>query len=371
MTALVGLVIAIAGAIVLAELALRVLALVNPSFRSRLRMQDLLAVKIAPMGEHGFRQKPNTSLRYENGSIATANALGYRGPAVSIPKPPGTTRIVLIGGSTTHGWNVNDDQTVDAAMRRQLAQRFPGRRFEVVNLAFDGYDSFQEYERVRLDALRFEPDLIILNTGINDVRNARYPDLQDPDPRTLLWRNVVESLRALEARGSPTLKTRLKHHSHLVQFVSVVRTAWHVDQGAAVRATIEHPNLGAFDYYERNIRRTAALAHERGIPLLLSTSPSAIPTSFSPDAVSPRDYWIRNAALTQELREGLGARLRRVADELAGAGQRVGHVQLRFAPNLFSDDAHFTPEGNEALAREFIEAAIPLLQPHGVASTQQ
>ena len=360
---------AVLGVVLLPEIALRVYAKVNPVFGSRLRGRDLLAVKIIPMGEHGFRQRPNTAIRYENGAVATANALGYRGPAVSIPKPKGTFRIILGGASTTHGWNVEDDQTVDAAMRRALAARFPNRKFEVVNLSFDGYDSFQEYERIRLDGLRFEPDLIILNTGINDVRNARFPDLLDPDPRTLLWRGVIDQLRAQDARGGPSFKTQLKHHSTVLQFVGLVRAAWRMDAARAERASIEKPNLGALDYYERNVRRTAALAGERGIPLLLSTSPSAIPTNFKPDAVSPRDYWIRNAALTQELREGLDARMKLVADELAAAGQRIAYVPHRIAPTMFSDDAHLTPEGNEALAREFIEAAASVLQlqPQGVA----
>lgn len=357
--------------VVVAEGALRLYARRNRAFLARLRSQDLLSVKVVPMGEFGFRQRPNTSLRYENGTVATANAMGYRGPEVPLAKPANTTRIVLAGGSSTHGWAVRDDQTLDAYMRRELGARYPGRRFEVVNLAFDGYDSFQDYERIRLEGMRLDPDVIILNNGINDIRNARYPDLGDPDPRTLLWRDVVRSLRAQEARGGPTLKTRAKHLSYLLRFVGVVRATWHHELGVAERTVGEQPdpNPEAFDYFERNVRRTAALATERDIALLLSTSPSSIPANYPPDATSPRDYWIGDAAQTQRLRDAIDERMRRVATELGAAGHRVAYAELDIPPSMFLDDAHLSPDGNEALARAFCDAVAGLIDVTTDAST--
>lgn len=344
------------------ELALRLFASRNPAFASRLKANDLLSVKIAPMGEFGYRQRPRSELRYVNGAVATSNGLGYRGPEVPVAKPAGTLRIILAGGSTTHGWGVGDDQTVDACMRRELAARYPGRRFDVINLGFDGYDSFQDYERIRIDGLQYSPDVIILNNGVNDVRNARYPGLKDADPRTLLWRTVVEQLRAQEARGRPTAKALVKHYLYLAQFASVVRDAGRMDQVLADLAVQTTPYPEAVDYFERNVRRVAALAAERHLLLLLSTPPSAIPYNFTPDSTSPRDYWIGNAAITQKVRDQLDARMRRVASELAAAGQQVGYVEHpRITATMFSDDAHLTPEGNEALSREFCDEIARML----------
>ena len=109
--------------VLLVELGLRMYAARNADFASRLLGYDLLAVKIAPMGELGYRQRANTSLRYKNGAVATSNAFGYRGPEVPFIKPTGTIRIVLAGGSTTHGWCVNDDQTIDFFPNCLLALR--------------------------------------------------------------------------------------------------------------------------------------------------------------------------------------------------------------------------------------------------------
>ncbi|MGE0159669.1 MAG: SGNH/GDSL hydrolase family protein [Dehalococcoidia bacterium] len=355
-TLLVGVGVALLVGVVVLEIALRLYAGSNPAFLARLRSQDILAVKVEPMGDFGFRQKPNTFLRYENGTIANANSLGYRGPEVSCEKPKGTTRIVLVGGSSTYGWGVEDDQTLDEYMRQELSTRYPGRRFEVVNLAFDGYDSFQDYERIRIEGLGYQPDVIVVNNGINDVRNARYPDLQDPDPRTLLWRDLVGALRAQAARGGPDFKSRLKHGFYSLQFVASVRGDWEGQKLLTARGLPEQPepNPEAFDYFERNIRRIATLANEAGVALLLSTSPSSIRTKYPPDARSPRDYWIGDAAATQKLREEIDRRMRRVAADLQ-ATQPVRYVDHTVPASMFLDDAHLTPEGNQALARAFCD----------------
>jgi hypothetical protein len=181
----------------LAEVAVRVYASVDEAFGTGMRSHDALAANIEPQGELGFRPKPNSVFRYSNGTAATINAMGYRGPLVAVPKPPGTFRILLLGGSTTHGWKVNDDETIDAYLRRILRRLYPGPQYEVVNLAFDGYDSNELVERLRHDGLPLAPDLVVVNAGVNDVGNARIPDLRDRDPRPLLYAGILAQLREI------------------------------------------------------------------------------------------------------------------------------------------------------------------------------
>src|SRR5262245_6628762 len=168
------------------EVVIRAYGRWDEGFGGIVRQADPFAISIEPHGQLGYRQRPNSTFHYSNGTQATSNAAGYRGPLVAVTKPPRTVRIILLGGSTTHGWGVEDGQTIDTYMRAILAERHPEVAVEVVNLAFDGYDSHQLVERLRTDGLRLAPDLIIVNDGINDVRNSRIADLKDPDPRTLI-----------------------------------------------------------------------------------------------------------------------------------------------------------------------------------------
>ena len=357
----------LAGAL-LAEVGLRILATAWPSFGGRFVAFDPLAILIEPDGEFGYRQKPHSVFRYGGGAHATTNGMGYRGPEVAVPKPPGHFRIILLGGSTTHGYGVNDDQTIDAYMRGILITRYPGRGFDVVNLAFDGYNSYQLVERLRTDGVRLQPDVVIVNTGVNDVANARFANLQDWDPRAQVWGDDLTRLRAEAQRGHRTLWTWAKHYSYLARLGGFVRA--HLTRLQRERLTLRatpHPEAGA--YFERNLMRIAGLVGRR-IPILFSTEPSALETRYRPHDMLKQVYWIVDAATTQRLRDQLADRMRAVAQRLQSGDRPVRYLSRHLAPEMFLDDCHLTPEGNLRMALDFVAAAVPFLSPQrAVAAT--
>ncbi|MGH7266830.1 MAG: hypothetical protein ACREMB_18570, partial [Candidatus Rokuibacteriota bacterium] len=218
------------------------------------------------------------------------------------------------------------------------------------------YDSHQLVERLRGDGLQLEPDLVIVNSGINDVRNARFADLADPDPRTLFWENVLRRLRAEEQRGGPMLWTRIKHHSYVARLPGLARQ--HLNgRKAGAEAAEDTPNLAAADIFERNLERMAALAAERRVPVIFSTPPSSLRSRYAPHDGSDRSYWIRNAATTQAVRDELARRIRRVVEREAGRGRDVVYVSHDLPKELFLDDAHLTPAGNLHVASNLVRAA--------------
>jgi lysophospholipase L1-like esterase len=282
--------------------------------------------------------------------------MGYRGPVVRTPKPSGTFRIVLLGESTTHGWGVMDDKTIDAYLRSVLRERYPDRGVDVVNLAFDGYDSRQLLERLRSDGMRLEPNLIIVNAGINDVRNTRFKDLADPDPRTTLWEGVLQRLRKEQARGGPTVWTRIKHYSYLARLPTIARQ--YVTASASSDKPHEQvtPNLEAADIFERNLRRIAALASQANIPVIFSTPPSSLSFSYKPDATAAISYWVVDAATTQHLRDELARRMQRVVADERNERHQVTYIPHRLSTDMFLDDAHLTSSGNRQMALDFVDA---------------
>ena len=351
-------------ALLLTEGALRLSGALIPSLASELRSSDPMAILIEPHGDFGYRQRPNRVFAFPNGTKATSNALGYRGPVVSIPKPAGVFRILLLGGSTTHGWGVNDDQTIDAHMRRQLAAAYPGQRFEVVNLGFDGYDSYQDFQRLQDDGLRLQPDLVIVNSGINDVRNAWFPRLTDRDPRTFLWRADIERLRAEARRGGPTPWTRTKHWFYLARVPSFVRTRLYERRtmyhpSPETRGTRFMPTLEAADYFERNLERIAAITATRGIAVLFSTPPSALRLPGTSHETSGRTYWLTDAIMTQHYRDELDRRMRLVAANLSARGEPATYVDHAIDASMFLDDCHLTDGGNRRVAADFVAGLAP------------
>jgi lysophospholipase L1-like esterase len=360
----------------LSEGVLRVYTAVNP--RSPLRGVDPMGIQIEPHGTLGYRQRPNAVFHYFNGTSASSNSLGYRGLEVPIePTPGGTIRVILFGGSTSHGWGVADDSTIDAQMRRQLHERFPTTRFDVVNLAFDGYDSYQDLQRLQSDGLRMRPSIVILNTGINDVRNAWYPNLGDPDPRTLIWEHDLQRLRDEDARGGPRMWTRVKHWLLLARIPGYLKdqalrrqeARQHAAAAAQASASQGSATFGganrppypdAADYFERNVDRMVALSIAQGAAVLLSTPPSAL-RDFPDTATSQQSYWVYNARTTQAYRDELSRRMVKIESRERGQGHRVRYVAPSLPKALFLDDCHLTGSGNRVVAAAFIDAITPFL----------
>jgi lysophospholipase L1-like esterase len=282
-------------------------------------------------------------------------------------------RVILLGGSTTHGFGVNDGQTIDEYMREDLRQRYPRSHFEVVNLAFDGYDSYQLLERFRNDGLRLHPNVVIFNEGINDVRNAWFPNLKVVDPRTLIWESVLTRLREEQLRGGPSLWTLAKHYLFLArtpgyvrQRIRLLREAQHrqvelrlenaesADGDAEDSTPRGPPYPEAAEYFERNVRQITTMALKAGAVVLLSTPPSAL-RSYAPTAKSNRTYWIRDAKTTQEYRDRLAGRLQSIATDEAAQGHAVRYLAPRVSPTSFIDDCHLTPIGNQEVAAAFVQ----------------
>lgn len=353
--------VSLLAAALLAEGALRILALTGNRLAHEVAAADPFAVKVEPLGVFGYRQRPAAVLKYRNGTTASANRQAFRGPDVAVPKPAGTFRIILLGESSTHGWFVDDSQTIDAYLRGRLAAERPDLRTEVVNLAYDGYDGYQMWQRLLSDGVPLDPDLVVVNAGVNDVRNAQYPSLGDPDPRTLIWEGELRHQREERARGGPTLWTRLKHISYLARLPAVVRQDLAMQRHGGGHAATHGPYADAADNFERNITRIAGVANHLGVPLLLSTPPSALLLPDAPPRMAPRGYWVIDAVTTQRYRDTLAARMQRLAASLDAAGEPVAYLSHSLPGRLFLDDVHLTPEGNRAMAADFAQAIAPYL----------
>ncbi len=351
--------------ITLLEAAVRIFAASDGWFGRGIATADPLAVKVRPNGVLGYRQRPGADFTYPStGAIAHANAQGFRGPEVQTPKPSGVFRVVLLGESTTHGYGVADSQTIDAYMRADLAAEFPKRRIEVVNLAFDGYDAYQIWQRLLADGLPLAPDVVILNTGINDVRNSRFANLSgDPDPRTVLWITEIERLQQEDRQGGPAFWTRMKHWFYLARLPGQLRDVTkRRRQGWAVSPNV-HPE--AADGFEKNVLRIADTLARLRIPLILSTPPSALAMQGLTIPMVPRDYWVVDVATTQRYRDTLAARLRDVQQRLSAAGAPITYVTHdHMVPAMFLDDCHLTADGNHEMARDFDAALAADLSQH-------
>lgn len=166
---LASLLLALAGAAVVGEIAVRVYEhqplwpLVPPKPYVDSREFYLRS----PTRLYEMRPGIDEEIGYERIRISI-NGLGFRAlrdPAV--PKPPGTWRAILLGDSFTFCGKVPIEQTFAAKLEGMLAARDANRRYEVLNFGVPGYKSAQEVAFLREKGLALGPDLVVLDATLN------------------------------------------------------------------------------------------------------------------------------------------------------------------------------------------------------------
>lgn len=119
-----------------------------------------------------FPQKEKDVVGF-NGAKWHISRWGYRGPDFEVPKPKGTLRIMIYGGSQTF-----DMQEKDWPHRvERLLRRSGHSEAEVINAGSPGHMSYDSFEKLFTEGHTFSPDYVILNNVWNDLG---YFDTEKP-----------------------------------------------------------------------------------------------------------------------------------------------------------------------------------------------
>lgn len=111
---------------------------------------------------------PNMHYTTARGVEFRINSKGFVGPEFDERKAPGVYRIFAVGDSCTFGsgfWR----ETYPAIAAQILAAETGRGRFEVINAGIEGYNSEFALDRIRTELLAYQPDMVILYIGWNDL----------------------------------------------------------------------------------------------------------------------------------------------------------------------------------------------------------
>ena len=100
------------------------------------------------------------------------NSEGFRGNDFSIVKPDGLYRVITVGGSTMFGYGATSNETTIPRYFETLLQN-DSKLYdvEVINAGIQGATTFTELELIKNKLIEYEPDLIIVYDGWNDLRS--------------------------------------------------------------------------------------------------------------------------------------------------------------------------------------------------------
>lgn len=110
---------------------------------------------------------PNLSTNF-GGVAVTINSRGWRDDEHSLEKPPGVTRVMVVGDSVAFGYGVRLEKMFPKVLERGLNSRGPGR-YEVISLGGAGGNTYSQRRIIKANVAIYDPDLVILAFNLNDI----------------------------------------------------------------------------------------------------------------------------------------------------------------------------------------------------------
>lgn len=126
--------------------------------------------------------------------VFATNDQGLRNRAISIPKPAGTIRILVLGDSMVFGWGVYDDLTFVHKTETALRAQFPTKSIEIINAGIPATGVGNSYLFVKHWIDVISPDIIISEL-------YPYTDVAT-DSRESIWTKIDADGLPLEIKTS-------------------------------------------------------------------------------------------------------------------------------------------------------------------------
>ena len=200
---------------------------------------------------------PNVQVKIPGGPNIRINSKGFVGAEFTDVKTKGIQRVFTVGDSCTFAadWDVS----YSAFLGKML--NVDGLKYEVINAGIEGYNSEYALGRLRDDILQYDPDLVTIYIGWNDLMKVSPGNMSSSG--RVSWLGAVLS------------------HSYIYKGLSKV-IFFHV------RPLLIQPGLTGneseyhvFDQfvpvtYEENVSAMVALLRERNVRVLLLTRPTVL-----------------------------------------------------------------------------------------------
>jgi lysophospholipase L1-like esterase len=150
-------------------LASAALALAAVEGAVRIRQRIRYGTADISVAQYRFDRATRLRIPVSSGRIQI-NSLGFRGPELDMPKPPGRVRIAFLGSSTTFCAEVSDNfHTWPHLVTEAIRRAYPWADVDYVNAGVPGYTVLATQRNLDLRVKPLQPDIIVIYEGHNDI----------------------------------------------------------------------------------------------------------------------------------------------------------------------------------------------------------
>lgn len=239
---------------------------------------------------------------------------------MQVPKPLNVFRIISYGDSNTEGPTDGDWSAILYTLLQ--SRNSPERVYEVINAGVAGYSSYQGMQRFLQEWEKYEPDLVFVSFG---------------------WNDLPEAVDRPDKAYKPSSPILIKPLQFLIKYESYLMLQnYALSNRSTEKAQIVESRVSLPDYLD-NMATFAMTGRENDIEIVFLTRPYRASTQ----EILNKEGWRGrvphyNEALRQFARDH---------------DQQLFDVQSHFeneTSGLFSDETHFDPQGLDEMAQFLI-----------------
>lgn len=343
----------------------------------------------------------------QKSNFFSLNEQGFRdNDPLPLAKPKGEIRVFILGNSTAFGRGTPDNQqTIANFLEQRLQTRVqsqkqnpasyrpdvfpffqPSRQkllgmpakikqgnYRVINVAVPGYSSGNELAQLALEILPYQPDVVILLNGYedlilpNDMQGAEIPKLAEfaKDPDAYFRKYLQQSLRE-KAEKSALIKAvfALTSQQKKPQVGNVLSIRERNEEPLAQQLPQSDEEFQIrLDRYNTNLKRFISLCSSAQIPLMVAIQPEI--TGRSPDKLDAAEQ-----NLVEQLGESYTSKVENYYPKMVDSVKQLEkdfptnvkmldfyRLNEKFPTPTFIDPVHINEAANEEMADQ-IYAAI-------------
>jgi hypothetical protein len=316
----------------------------------------------------GYRLKPGGIGQYHMGIPAVANSHGHRDVEVTLKKPAGVFRILVLGDSFTVGANVRQEEAYPKVLEKRLKNVY-GSRIQVVNSGVGGWQPFQYAQYFEHYGQQFEPDLILVGFFVG---NDTFDDFTNVGQ---LSTAILGHTISRDAAARPFLKLQvfLYERSNLARLLlnrGPVASSTYIrkqcddftEQYLAIQRA-RMPNHLRYNSAQRDMARNAVNQIRRirdragdlvPVVVALLADENQVNQTLQKRILSPGDFPGYDFNMPQSM--------------LIEMFREIGIPTINVLPAVLADhrclymnDTHWIPEGHELAALVILEELTPIL----------
>lgn len=307
---------------------------------------------LIPDKDLGYRNNPYYLANFQEVEEVGRMFNGFRGPPFSIPKQPNVYRIIALGGSTTWGDGVGWNESYPYKLAELLnsnSGEATSLRYEVINAGTMGYTSKQIELFAKKYLLDLQPDLVIIDSGWNDIFSNEAPYYYIPQVTVAPDGSFAQTVKAILARSC-----FYRSVISLCKKIGIIQDHNPGTMFDRIAKILEYDIPRRYTRFQRNIEELISYCAQYHMPIVLTIFPISSNENSYVRTNQLQHKYVKEKAKLEQLYNVMVATIHDIAEKgkvlCVDCASPFDNIESHQRWEYFCDFCHLTAKGNDIIA---------------------